>query len=47
MQRTPSVAEGRQSGQDVAYLEDRHGITKGLVVQKPACFGKGHFTVKM
>ncbi len=44
MQCSPSVAEGRQAGQDVAYLEDRHCITKGLVVQKPACFGKGHFT---
>ena len=44
MQCTPSVAEGRQSGLNVLYLEDRNCITKGLVVQKPACFGKGHFT---
>ena len=44
MQCRPSATRGRQSGQDVAYLEDRHCITKGLVVQKPACFGKGHFT---
>ena len=44
MQCRLSVARGRQSGQDVAYLEDRHCITKGLMVQKPACFGKGHFT---
>ena len=36
--------KGKAVRQGVAYLEDRHCITKGLVVQEPACFGKGHFT---
>ncbi len=26
------------------HLENRHCITEGLVVEEPACFGKGHFT---